>query len=203
MTMRTMRRPVRRLAGAAALLSLAGAAALVGLAATRTPPPAETTAGKFEGTWYRVDPENRQAVQFRRSENGRGWDLRFYWRSADGFEIDTDWASRHTFTYKGFPGVLVLNVDPKLSNESRVTVHYRRDQDGASASHLTEEGDLILYRTGDGRLLVWLQDPLKIDTTVAEPIAPYEEDGAKRDEQRLWQFGKVSKRLILWDEIPW
>ncbi len=180
-----------------------GAAALVTVAFTQLAPPPETAAGKFEGTWYRVDPENKQALQLRRSADGRGWDLRFYWRTGDEFEIDTNWETHHRFTYKGFPGVLDMVVDRKLSTDKRLAVHYRRDQDGANQSHMTEEGDLFIYRVADGRTLVWLQDPLKIDVKVAEPIAPYEEDGAKRAEQRMWRFSKVTRRLILWDEIPW
>jgi hypothetical protein len=178
--------------------------AALALAQTRVVPPDETAAGGFEGTWYRIDPDNHQAVQFRRGPNGKGWEVRFYWQTTmDQFQIDTNWRTRTEFAFKGYPGARVLDVDQKKSTPSRILIHYHRDQDGADKSHLTEEGDVLVYRAGEGRNLVWRQEPLRTKVKISEPIAPYEEDGANTEQQRLWIFMKASRRLIPWDEIPW
>jgi hypothetical protein len=184
-----------------ALCAVAAASAAI-LAAGRNEVPAETSAGRFAGTWYRIEPGMKQVVQFRRGA-GDAWEIRFIWETRDEFRIDTGWKPRLDFTFRGRAGSFELAFRSAPSSATRLVFHNRRDQEGMHGNHLVEEGDVALFRSGDGRILVWLQDPLATTIAVPDPIAPYEADGQRQEQQRLWVFMKAAHRLIEWDEIPW
>lgn len=166
------------------------------------PEPAKVSAGDFEGTWFRVQRGERQALQIRRAESG-AYEINFYWWTNQGFEIDTDFAQKHEFAYRAFPGSLELVVDRDATSDDELVARFERKQAGARGSLLTESGEVRIYRTGDGRKLVWLQDPMHVQITVAEPITPKETEGVARDESRKWIFRRVARRMVSWDEIPW
>jgi len=166
--------------------------------------PRETTAGRFEGTWFRVEPRHRMALQVRRAPGSGEWQVRLYWDTRDGFEIDTAWETVHEFNYKGYPGVLELRVDQERSTPNRLVVHYRREQDGARKSHLLQEGEAVLRRGGrNGRSLVWTIEDLHQRVTIGEPIGPYEETARDEHLFQWWIFQKEAERLVPWDEIHW
>ena len=191
-------RPARLLLVLCALAAVSCAV----FAARRVEPPAATSDGRFEGTWYRLEPGMKQVVQLRRGAND-AWEIRFIWESRDELRIDTGWKPRVEFTVRGMAGSFELALVQPRSDAPRLVCRYRLDQDGARKSHLIEEGDVALYRAGDGRSLVWLQDPLTTKVEIPDPIAPYEADGQHEEQQRLWIFMKASNRVIEWDEIPW
>jgi hypothetical protein len=163
-------------------------------------PPA-TERGSFTGTWYRVQPGQRQALQVREAPGGEGYELRLYWRGGEGFEVDTGWSPRHEFVYRGFPGLIVL--EPRELGDGRFVLEWRREQEGARGSKMVETGDVEIFRVEDGRKLVWLQRPLHRKVTVAEPMAPHELKPHEEEDERIWIMRKATRRLVPWDEIPW
>ncbi len=194
-----MAQPLRR-AYCVLFAGVALAAVAFGLAATRVPPP-PTSDGEFEGTWYREEPGQKQMLQLRRAAGSQRWELRFVWETHEKFFADTGWQTHHEFAFKGLPGTFDLELDP-ASNNNRVLLHYSRTQAGGHDSKLVESGDTQIYRTTDGHSLAWVQ-ALHTVVNVGEPIAPYQEDGAVKDEQRVWIFMKASRRMLQWDEVPW
>lgn len=184
------KRPVLFAAALAALALLPGAAPA---------PPAPTTTGAFAGTWYRVEPGQRQMLQLRRAATG--WEVRLRWETNEKFVVDTGFRPEVEFAFRGFPGTFRLAVDPR-SDDTRVIVRYQRRQAGARSSEFLEDGDAELYRVRDGQSLAWVQ-PVRRLVKVGEPIAPYEEDGVETRESRVWIFTKAAARLLEWDEVPW
>lgn len=162
-------------------------------------PPA-VSAGRFEGTWYRVEAGMKQGLVLRRV-NG-AWQARFYWETRDNFELDTNWESHHAFTYRGLPGTIELTSLPERSTPDRLVFRYDRQQKGANNAELHESGEVALYRAVDGRTLVWLVEPLRTVVSIPDPIAPYEA-AEPREETKVWIFMKAAERELLWDEIFW
>ncbi|RMF70698.1 MAG: hypothetical protein D6738_15465 [Acidobacteria bacterium] len=166
-------------------------------------PPQPTDTGTFLGTWARVEPGQRQALQVRRTDDGR-WEVRLYWWTSEDFLVDTGWTGAVDYRWRGHAGRIALEVDQQASDGSRIRARWSREQDGERASHLSEQGPVEIYRAGQrGEKLAFVVDPLRLSVEVGEPIAPYELDARERTTRRVWIMRKVSRRLIGWDEIPW
>ncbi len=198
-----MSRPAAVVPAVAVVLLLAALAVAVPFAGTPrvlVPPPGSE--GEFGGTWWRREPAHDQAVWLRKGDDGR-WQIRFYWKTDENFLLDTNWAEHTDFTFKGKPGVFEIAIDPKLSTDDRLVARYLRRQQGARDTQLLEEGELAIYRSAEGQNLVWLQEKLRAHVSIAEPIAPYQEDEQVTESRRLWIFQRAAKRLLALDEIPW
>lgn len=164
--------------------------------------PAQTSEGRFEGTWVRIEPGERHGIQLRRGEEGR-WQVRLYWYVANEIEIDTQWKSRHDYAYQEFPGFIELSVDEERSTPDKLVVNYRREADGRRGAHMVETGDITLTRGGtDGRTLAWVQDPLVRVIDVADALYP-DEQRQRTETRKVWLFHKQSERDIPWDEVYW
>jgi hypothetical protein len=205
----TCRSPFASVAVTLALLATAAAALVVAALAIgparaalpEIPPP--SSAGRFEGTWFRQEPGAKQVVWIRQAGRSKPPEVRLYWWTDQGFEFDSQWKARAEIDYRGFAGHVEMNVDRKASSPDQVLVRYRREQDGIRTSHLVETGDVRLQRLGDmGWELVWIQDPLNTLVTVGEPLEPGQER-VEKSGQRLWVFQKASHRQLPLDEIPW
>ncbi|MFN7965484.1 MAG: hypothetical protein U0V87_07340 [Acidobacteriota bacterium] len=170
--------------------------------AARQTPPTPVATGNFAGTWTRQQPKWKQVVMLRKAASGH-WELSFRWDIDGGVSLDTAFHQRAEFVYDGFPGFIELEFDPSRSNDSVLVFHYKREQKARRGAQLDETGDVQLYRSYDGRQLVWLQDPMRVHVTIAEPLTPDEEQGSDREEQRLWIFQKRANRELLPDEITW
>lgn len=170
--------------------------------AARQTPPTPVADGNFYGTWTRQQPKWKQVVMLRKGTTG-AWEMAFRWNIDGGVSVDTEFKERAEFVYDGFPGFFELKLDPTRSNDGVLVFHYRREQKARRGAQLEETGDVQLYRTHDGRQLVWLQDPLRVHVSIAEPLTPDEEQGADREEQRVWVFQKRANRELQPDEISW
>ncbi len=192
------RAPRRRTVLGLAALMLATVALVL---AADDPPP--TTRGSFQGTWYRREPGLKQALQIRRAPSDpQHWEVRIYWVTDEGFLLDTKWQPHTEINYRGVPITFDVRVDPESSNDDALLVTWSRRQEDKRTRY-SESGDVRIYRKGEGRSLVWIQDPLVQESVVKEPIAPYEDGPQKKSLRRAWVLSKASKRLLQWDELPW
>ena len=194
--------PLTLFASCALVLALGPAAIdLARAALPEIPPP--STAGRFEGTWFRQEPGAKQVVWIRQAGKSSAFEVRLYWWTDQGLEFDSDWKTHAEFSYRSFQGLFDLAVDRKASTPDQLVVRYRREQDGVRRSHLVETGDVRLQRVGDlGWELLWVQDPMKSVVTVGEPLEPGQAR-TEKDGQRIWLFQKASHRVLPYDEIPW
>lgn len=165
-------------------------------------PPHPTDRGRFEGTWARVEPGQRQGVQLRRAEDGT-WDIRLFWQLVGKVRIDTGWEERHEYEFRGHPGFIELDVRESESTEDRLVVSYRREAEGERNAHMVETGDVEIYRSGvDGRGLVWVQERLVREMLVGDALYP-DEQKQTSVRKKVWLFHKQSERIIPWDDVYW
>jgi len=110
--------------------------------------------------------------------------------SSEGFV--TDWTTVAKYEMPSSKGEFSMNV----KNRDADLIEGRWDwRLVAEKSSRAEEGDYRMYRTGDGRFFVMDFDDYR-KTLIG-----------KRGERVFtthpsWTFQKVSKRLVLWDELP-
>ncbi|RMG45748.1 MAG: hypothetical protein D6718_06680 [Acidobacteria bacterium] len=164
--------------------------------------PAAVAAGRFVGSWSRVEPGQRMALLIDRDASG-AFKLRFYWHR-ESLDVDTAWQERTEYVYKGYPGAIELEVDQERSDDTHLFVRYHREQRGPRQALLTEDGTLELFRIGRfGRTLVWRISPVTRRLTVGEPLSPAEADSGPMLDSIEWHFNKEAERLLEWDEFYW
>lgn len=168
---------------------------------SRLEPPHLTTAGRFAGTWHRIAPGERQAIQLRQNEKGE-WEIRLYWRSGDDFLLDTNWEPHHPLTLRGYPASIDIVVDQEHSTPDKIVGRYHLEAAGERDSKMVEDGPFEIFRGSDGRLLTWNVDPLERVITVADALYPDEVEHEVTT-RKLWIFVKTAERLLEWDDIPW
>lgn len=169
---------------------------------SRIEPPPAVNRGNFQGSWVRMEPGNKQLLQIRKNEAGQ-YEIRLCWKTGQGLDIDTNWHKHTDFLYQELPGFLELEIDAARSTANKLIVTFKREQDGAGGRHLSETTEAVLYRTGSGYSLAWLQEPLVSLTTFKEPKSFFEADGVREESQRLWVFLKETNRIVPLDELTW
>lgn len=153
--------------------------------------PQRTDEGRFHGTWFYTNAQTRMAL-WMRTENGRP-ELKLRYQSAQTLEaFETDWAAQADYDINGYPAKFAIDV--RSADENVVEGHWSWTVEFPKSGR-EERGDFTMYRAGDGRQLVF-------------DFADYEKNLHKRGSAGgyqgplVWTFTKASKRLVLWDELP-
>jgi len=153
--------------------------------------PEPTTSGSFDGTWMYVNRDSRFALWVR-TKNGVSQVKVQYQSLANPEAFETDWDGKAVYYLAGTPVTFDLklgrcNADQILGDWSWVL--------DTPETVRKETADLVVNRTGNGRtLLMDFQNYQKLlrrngqDKTVKVPVA--------------WTWTKISKRELLWDELP-
>jgi hypothetical protein len=150
-----------------------------------------TDAGTFDGTWMYVNRDSRFALWVRTKDGRR--QVKVQYQSLAGPEaFETDWDGKADYFMAGNPVSFELRLadgdasklkgawswDLKIGNSARV-----------------EKSEIVLYRTGYGRTMqmdfVNFERTLRrngVDQTARIPTS--------------WSWTKVSKRELLWAELP-
>jgi hypothetical protein len=153
--------------------------------------PERTDAGNWHGTWYYVSRDFKLAMWIRHEGEVPEVMLRFLSLAApEGFQ--TDWAGQAEYPVRTGSGTFRLTVTEGDANTIKGSWDWKL-QMGKSAR--VETGTFTIFRTSDGRSLVMNFDELNRRI----------ERGETKDEMRgapAWTFRKASKRLALWDELP-
>jgi hypothetical protein len=150
-----------------------------------------TTAGTFDGTWMYVNRD----VQFGmwiRTRNGVP-QVKFQYQSLASTEaFETDWDGKATYYLGGAP--VTFEFKPGACTADQITGSWSWVVKGGNSGR-SETANIVLYRTYDGRtLLMDYQD--------------YEKKLTQGDHARIvkaptvWNWIKISKRELLWDEFP-
>ncbi len=111
-------------------------------------------------------------------------------RATESFE--TDWSGKAQYFVQDYPGRFAFTINDVGPDMIEADWDWRLDMRGSSR---TEEGLVEMYRAGDGRRLVMFFKEFKrtIDSGGAEKVHEFPQG---------WTFRKMSKRLVLWEELP-
>ncbi|HZN55544.1 MAG TPA: hypothetical protein VFB67_09505 [Candidatus Polarisedimenticolaceae bacterium] len=150
-----------------------------------------TNAGTFDGTWMYVNRDARYAMWIRTKDGAS--QIKIQYQSLAGPEsFETDWTGKATYYLAGNPVTFDLSVvgsDPdKISGKWNWNLV-------VGTSGRRESADLVLQRTGYGRNL--LMDFRNYERT-------FTRNGQDKTVKlpNAWNWNKISKRELLWDELP-
>jgi hypothetical protein len=150
-----------------------------------------TNAGSFDGTWMYVNHDMQFGMWIRTKNGVPQVKLQFQsLMTTEAFE--TDWDGKAAYYLAGSPVTFELKLGP--STTDRITGSWswvlKAGQTGRS-----ETANVVVYRTWDGRSL--LMD-----------FQNFEKKLTRGDQERVfktptvWNWIKISKRELLWDEFP-
>ena len=151
-----------------------------------------TTAGEFPGTWAYASRDEQFALWFR--ERAGRIEMRVGFASTFNSEaFETDWLgdAQYDFGSTG-KGTVSIRLTETSTDGLRGTWDWRLVTAGTTRS---QKGTFTIYRALDGRSLV-------VDFAEWEWRVTDERGERKAAPKRALQFTKVSKRLALWDELP-
>jgi hypothetical protein len=150
-----------------------------------------TTAGSFDGTWMYLNRDARYALWIRTKDGVRQVKLQ-YQSLASPEAFETDWDGKAQYYLSGHPVTFELKVGKNSGEQILGTWSWtlQIDQSGRR-----ESADLVIYRTGYGRTL--LMDFQNYQKTVTRNGR-----NSIMKAPMNWTWNKVSKRELLWDELP-
>lgn len=153
-----------------------------------------TTAGDWNGSWMYVWRDGRMALWIRDGKNGVP-ELRFQYQSTSNPEtFETDWSGKSTYYLSGQAATFELRLTKRERDEIRGRWEWKVDFGDSGRS---ETGDVRIYRVGDGRMLAFEFQP-------GYARAIYRgERVSKFENPPVFNFVKASRRIVLWDELPW
>ena len=187
------------------VLLAAAAIALPVLAAERTLPPEMTgipgkigvasadpvTTGSFEGTWIYVNCDGKFALWIR-NEGGTPRMRLQYQSTRNGEAFESDWDGKAKYFFSGVPADFDMTIDH--ADADKISGHWTWNFDAGSSARL-EKADLLIQRTAYGRSMK--MDFLNYEKTIRQS------GGDKVFRMPVtWGWTKVSKRELLWDELP-
>lgn len=149
------------------------------------------TAGSFEGTWMYVNRDAR-FVLWSRMKDGVPQVKLQYQSLASPEAFETDWDAKALYYLGEAPVTFSLALD--LRTADRMEGKWTWIVDGGSRQR-KETADIVIFRTEYGRSLQ--MDFLNFERLVI--------GGGKNRIMHMplvWTWTKISKRELLWDELP-
>ena len=150
-----------------------------------------TSAGSFDGTWMYVN-RDMQFGMWIRTRNGVPQVKLQFQSLASPEAFETDWNGKAVYYLAG--SQVTFELKPGTSNADRIAGAWswvlKAGQTGRS-----ETANIVMYRTWDGRtLLMDFQDYVRTLTRGGH-------DKVFKT-PNVWNWIKISKRELLWDEFP-
>ena len=150
-----------------------------------------TNAGSFDGTWMYVNRDMQFGLWIRTKNGVPQIKLQFQsLASTEAFE--TDWDGKASYYLAGAPVNFELKVG--ASTADRLVGSWTWTLKAGTTGR-SETANIVMYRTWDGRTL--LMD-----------FQNFEKKITRGDKERVfktpvvWNWIKISKRELLWDEFP-
>ena len=150
-----------------------------------------TTAGSFDGTWMYVNRDARFALWIRTRDGVRQVKVQ-YQSLASPEAFETDWDGKALYYLSGTPVTFELKTAKTTPDQILGTWSWILTID---RSGRRESADVVMYRIGNGRLLQ--MDFQNYQKTITRDG----KNGVIRT-PLIWTWSKVSKRDLLWDELP-
>lgn len=153
--------------------------------------PDPVTAGVWDGSWVYGNRDERMAL-FVRTVDGKP-EVKFQYQSLASPEaFETDWSGKATYYLSGSPVEFALRVEDGGSDEMRGTWNWSVE---FADSGRSERGRFRIYRIDRGRDLAVLFEEY-------ERVQRRFDKVSRWDNPPVWVFNKASKRVVLWDELP-
>ncbi len=154
--------------------------------------PKPTSKGIWEGTWLYVSRDVTLAMWLTEDQGKPIAKFRYAGtlRATESFE--TDWDGKANYFVEDHPGTFEFTLKETGPDVIEADWDWVLDMRGSSR---TEESEIEMYRAGDGRRLVMF---FKVFERVIES------GGTRKvhDAPQAWTFRKMSRRLVLWEELP-
>ena len=148
--------------------------------------------GSFEGTWMYVNRDSHFAMWIK-TEGGKPR-MRIQYQSIVTPEaFETDWSGKSNYYLSGHPVTFEFKL--REGDANKITGSWLWDLE-TDFSGRKETADIVLQRTGYGR-------------TMLMAFNNFEKTMRKNGDARTfklpvaWNWTKVSKRELLWNELPW
>jgi len=151
----------------------------------------ETDAGSFDGTWMYVNRDVRFGMWIKTTNGAPQVRLQFQ-SLANPEAFESDWDGKALYYMAGNPVTFELKLGECTAN--RIVGKWSWVLTSGTAMR-KETADIVLYRTGYGRSM--MMDYQNYEKTITASVknkifrAPV-----------VWNWIKISKRELLWDEFP-
>jgi hypothetical protein len=153
--------------------------------------PARSDAGEWHGTWYYISRDAKIAIWIRVTDGLPEAKMQ-YFGVGTAEQFATDWNGHAEYDFKNrHRGVFDLKFEERDANTIKGRWEWTLEKDTTRI----ERGDFIMYRAGYGRSFV-----MRFDN--------YERIFVSGDREQVWRtdqaltFRKISKRLVMWEELP-
>lgn len=153
-----------------------------------------TTTGDWNGTWMYVWRDGRMALWIRDGKDGRPEARLEYQSTSNAETFGTDWSGKATYYLSGQPATFEIRLAERAKDEIAGRWEWRVEFPDSGRSEI---GDFRMYRVGNGRLLAF-----EFQKGYAKTIRRHDRV-TKLDTPPVFNFVKASRRLVLWDELPW
>jgi len=151
----------------------------------------ETTAGSFDGSWMYVNRDTQFGMWIR-TKNGAP-QVKLQYQSLAGTEtFETDWDGKAVYYLAGSPVTFELKLGASTADRIVGTWSWVLK---AGRTGRSETANIVTYRTWDGRTL--LMDFQNMERKLTQGSI----DRINKAPQ-VWNWIKISKRELLWDEFP-
>ncbi len=154
--------------------------------------PEPTSKGNWDGTWMYISRDVHMALWMAEDQGKPIVKFRFEGSLRGSETFETDWTGKARYFVQDYPGTFEFTLKETGPDLIEAGWDWELDMRGSSR---TEKGDIEMYRAGDGRRLVmYFKDFERIIHS-----------GGKRKVQHFpqaWTFRKMSRRLVLWEELP-
>lgn len=153
-----------------------------------------TSAGNWSGSWAYVSRDQHWALWLREGEKGKVEAKLQYEAQGSPETFETDWNGTADYYFAGTPVKFELKLT-KVAPE-RLEGTWRWVVSLPNSERI-ETADVALYRVGYGRSLV-----LDFGDNYQRIVRRGDKE-TKTTVPVVWSFVKVSKRQVLWEELPW
>lgn len=153
-----------------------------------------TSAGTWTGSWVYVSRDQHWAMWLREGDKGKV-EVKLQYQAQGAPEtFETDWSGTAEYYLAGTP----VKFELKLTKvgPDRLEGTWRWIASFADSERI-ETAEVSMYRVGYGRSLV-----LDFGDNYQRIVRRGGKE-SKVTTPTVWGFTKVSKRLALWDELPW
>jgi len=154
--------------------------------------PEPTSKGNWEGTWVYISRDVHLALWIAEDRGKPIVKFRYEGALRGSETFETDWTGKARYFVENHPGTFEFTLNKTSPDLIEADWDWVLDMRGSSR---TETGDIEMYRAGDGRRLVMYFKEF-------ERIVESRGKRKVHNFPQAWTFRKLSRRLVLWEELP-